>query len=1110
MKKIVLQPIRFLLFSFLMCLPFIGQTSRIMNEKKIPAAQKQDIVNGYGKDLHGEIIDYHSCHPEANSALLIRCQNNTDYIEWETEAAQKTNDPFVTFAWIAGYASGTSSRDHQYQLFVNDKPYFIIQTSKGASGADWKVSGPSDSELNFKYAKADGINDLYGYLFLKVRKSELNSEGKLRLKVTGDATNSSDWYMTFRYGYSNKVTITQEEVVLKGENGRQLQRVKVGIDHFSTPSDYKMTCEGKVVAQGKLNFGINYAYLTFDRVTSDVQKKIELTVNNQKKAYDFTLSPVRDYTVYLLSHSHVDIGYTELQSKVMELQCKNIDNAIDLAEKTADYPEDARFKWNCEVLWPLEGYLKNATPEKRKHFFDAVRRGQVGIDGLYSNELLGLCRPEELYHAFDFSNQLQKEDGIKIESSMISDVPGYSWGIVPAMAFNGIKYFSIGPNPFDRIGHTISTWGDKPFYWKSPSGKDKVLVWITSLGYATFHGGSLPRTEAAPLLSLLKKLNQTNYPYDMVMVRYTIGGDNGYPDIELPDYVKTWNEKYISPKLKISLTVPMFKDFESKYGTQLPTYSGDFTPYWEDGAGSSALETAMNRQSAERISQAEVLWSLTNPSKFPFNQFYDAWNNVLLYSEHTWGAHNSISEPESPFVKGQWAVKQLFALKADSISKALLNEVKTALTDPNARQNGVNVLNASSWNRNDLVTLPTGLIPGKGIMSLSDEDGNLCPLQKLTNGEYVFKSTVVPAMGNIFYKFSRSESQTKLQMSVTENTLENDFYKVVLDPMTGNISQLIRKSDNQNLAETEGLNAYVYTGSDASNPRTNPKPVIRKGEEGPVVCSLVVESDAPGCKKLTREVRLIAGTDRIDIINTVDKEKVLDKENVRFAFPFNISNPETRMDMAWAVVRPEKDQLAGANKNYYTIQRWVDVSNDKNGVTLASPDAPLLEVGGMLGEDWKKGPGQSWATHASSSSRLYSWVMNNSWHTNYKAYQEGPVVFNYSIWGHADFDAAIANRFGTSISQPLISIPAGKSINPVFVLDDETPIVITSIRPSEDGKGLIARLYNPTPVKAKTIIHSRLSKPVSVYAINDAKDQGIEIVPEIKLEGYGIRTIRVE
>jgi 3D-(3,5/4)-trihydroxycyclohexane-1,2-dione acylhydrolase (decyclizing) len=44
-----------------------------------------------------------------------------------------------------------------------------------------------------------------------------------------------------------------------------------------------------------------------------------------------------------------------------------------------------------------------------------------------------------------------------------------------AMAHAGVKYFSFGPNWFGRMGYTMATWQDKPFYWETPDGKHRVL-----------------------------------------------------------------------------------------------------------------------------------------------------------------------------------------------------------------------------------------------------------------------------------------------------------------------------------------------------------------------------------------------------------------------------------------------------------------------------------------------------------------------------------------------------------------------------------------------------------------------------------------------------------
>ncbi|MCB9263972.1 MAG: hypothetical protein H6558_02990 [Lewinellaceae bacterium] len=79
---------------------------------------------------------------------------------------------------------------------------------------------------------------------------------------------------------------------------------------------------------------------------------------------------------------------------------------------------------------------------------------------------------------------------------------------------------------------------------------------------------------------------------------------------------------------------------------------------------------------------------------------------------------------------------------------------------------------------------------------------------------------------------------------------------------------------------------------------------------------------------------------------------MLEDENVRFSFPFHIPESQARIDLAWAVMRPEQDQLKGANKNFFCPQRWVDLSNDEIGVTWANLDAPLAEIGGMYYQNW--------------------------------------------------------------------------------------------------------------------------------------------------------------
>ena len=82
-----------------------------------------------------------------------------------------------------------------------------------------------------------------------------------------------------------------------------------------------------------------------------VGKETDLTVE-VKSAQEIlarrslTLRPVRKWQVYLLPHSHVDIGYTQLQTKVERNHWRFIEQSIEASRRTADYPPGAQYKWN--------------------------------------------------------------------------------------------------------------------------------------------------------------------------------------------------------------------------------------------------------------------------------------------------------------------------------------------------------------------------------------------------------------------------------------------------------------------------------------------------------------------------------------------------------------------------------------------------------------------------------------------------------------------------------------------------------------------------------------------------------------------------------------------
>lgn len=785
----------------------------------------------------------------------------------------------------------------------------------------------------------------------------------------------------------------------------------------------------------------------------------------------------RKWTVCFFPHSHLDIGYTHRQDDVMKLQWRNLERALDLAERTKDYPDGARYRWNTEVTWPIAAYLKEyAGTEKAARLIQAIRDGVINVDMALGSILTGISRQEELMHIFDDAHEISRLTGVELNTAMMSDVPGQVWGMATAMAKNGVKYYSPGPNyvPFyGRIGNDRAAalhvkWGDRPFYWQSQAGTDKVLVWQAGRGYSWFHGWLANRIGVCglePVWSYLTELETEEFPYPTCYLRYTVHGDNGPPDTSMPDVIREWNERYESPQFRIATAKEFFTDFETRYGAQLPTHGGDMTPTWEDGAASTARETAMNRESSTRLAQTEVLWSMVNKESFPAKRFAEAWKNVVLFSEHTWGASASGSQPHSTFTKDLWAGKKAFADSAYQQSSALYSEALSPLNT--GEGNYLHVLNTNLWNRTDVVVLDSCIdLTGK---SLLDAAGKEIAIQHLSNGRWCFIAEDIPALSSAVYRIvplkKKATTPGKPSSMVTgENILNNGLVRVEIDPKKGTIRSLKVSGDPYEYAQGDGLNDYLYTGYITTNPRSIEQ--IRKItvlNNGEVAATLRVESEAPGCRVLWRDVTVYKGISRVDICNTLDKEDVVEPENVRFVFPFNIARPEVTMDLALSEIHPEREQLAGVNKHYYSLQNGLAVGDLEHAICLTTIDAPFVELGSPSGLDYRLNPrhGYGWWQSAQLSPVVYSWVMTNTWRTNYKASQEGMAVFRYSLQPCNPLDLNLKQR-GAEQESGLVAIRSNspQQVEQLFRLKGRNRIAVSSIKPMDDGQGYLVCLHN--------------------------------------------------
>jgi len=1055
-----------------------------------PSAGADHYVGGYRSSVDGETIHYHSPDPDADSALLVRGQNVAPSISWETEPMPDVHSDFTQFIWLAGIECAGFTGEvesHNFAFLINGQRWFTFRNAKDDTAKNWKITGKDGSELTFNAAMTDRAGDLFGYMTLRAPAKDFRPGKSLLLEVRGDNSGSPDWYMTFQHAFNFAPRVRAEPALLR-DAGREMQSLRLSLDNLNAGRTLSLRTPTQEIADTPLKIGANVLQIAVPEAKSPETVAIRFKLNGQLVQTDnIQVVPVkRKMKIYLLCYSHNDIGYTDLQADVERKQWKNLEEAIQLIHQTVDYPQDARYKWNMETIWALESYLKQASPAQQEEVFADIQAGTIGLSALYANMLTGLANAEEMPHFFDFARHLRSVYQIPMTTAVTSDVPGFSWGLVSAMAQSGVKYFATAPNSGDRIGYTLQAWGDKPFYWASQSGKERVLTWMAGASYASFHEGSLSQLGDEKIMNLLRKLDESSYPYDMVQLPYTLG-DNGGPDPTLANFVRHWNERYVTPRLIIATHEQMFREFEDRYGATLPVVQGDFTPYWEDGAVSTAYETALNRATADRLSQGETLWSMLAPAAYPASEYEAAWRNVAFFDEHTWGAHNSTEEPDLPFVKRQWETKREFALNADRQSREELEKVLHAPSKKEPSHKAIQVYNTNSWPRTDVVFLsPEESSAGDRVIGPS---GKLLRSQRLSTGELAVLVDNIPPFSSAELVLTPGNAGRGDSAKVTGNTLHNDFLSLSINPQTGAIASLKKNGVELVDAARGGLDEYLYVpGTDSRKAQGISNAHVRAKEKGDLVVSLLVEGDAPGAKHYSSEIRLVEGIDRVDVIAKIDKLAVRQKEAVHIAFPFSVPEGQLRYDVADGVVRPETDQLAGACKNFFSVESWVDISNREYGVTWATANAPLVELGEITAE-------QPWMKSIKTSSSIYSYVMNNYWHTNYKADQEGPVTFAYSIRPHAAFDATEAVKFGTERRQPLIvsvSGSPGPLHLPLMALSS-TKIIVFSIKPVAAANSWLVHVYNPTATDQTAELRWKDGERVSIRRSDAAGESGSSV-----------------
>lgn len=823
----------------------------------------------------------------------------------------------------------------------------------------------------------------------------------------------------------------------------------------------------------------------------NTQAHLTWTLNGRRWREDQTLNPKKKWTIFLVPHIHLDIGYSDYQAKVATIQSHDVDEALDMISKCPG------FRFSLDGQWSLEQFMKTRTPAQRQRAVQAMRDRRLFVPADYANLLTGFPTAETLIRSLYPSADFSRTHGTPFNYATITDVPSYSWSYASILASAGIKDLLGGSNNYrapvllqGRLNE------DSPIWWEGPDGQ-KVLLWYSRIYFQMQNLFGLPPLIAAGHDSLplfLQMYEHPGYRADAAILYGTqVENTDLFP--QQAELAQKWNGIYAYPHIQYSGFYAALQNIAKQFGDTIPTMRGGGGPYWEDGIASDAYYAAIERQNEDRAPSAEKLATLTglvNPLLAANKAGLDnMWRNIVLMDEHTFDAYDSVSEPASMQAVKQLAIKNQYAIDAQGQVDFLAREAMANLVNSiSAYPWDIMVFNTLNWKRSG----PVSIDLNKGNEIVDRSTGQAMPIEILdrhSKYDHVrFVAQNVPAVGYKVYEV-RPAPEPPPAKTGNITVIESPYYRVTLDPVAGAIESIYDKQLHRELVNEQSpyrFGQYLYvTGGDKSPntvlqySRVYPKPrlTVQPASGGSLVSVTHtpygwvarMKSQDTNTPAITTEVRLFDRAKKIEVVEEVDKKKVYTKEAVYFAFPFEMKQPEFQYEIQDGVIDPARDLYPGAGHEWFSVQHWVSVQQNGVSATVMPLDASLVTLGDIFRGDWLTRFGKRPGT-------IFSYAMNNYWDTNYAAGQGGCLRFRYVITSGHSTDAAKLSRMGWEEATPLeegrvstqdkaLKNPRPLSGREGSFLDVQGPddrqdpdLLLETWKPAEDGDGTILRFLD--------------------------------------------------
>lgn len=306
--------------------------------------------------------------------------------------------------------------------------------------------------------------------------------------------------------------------------------------------------------------------------------------------------------VIVVSKTHLDVGYTDYAEQVLR---RYVDVFIPAAVElgfAVNTTTQKRFVWTTGS-YLMKYYLEHASKPDRERFEQALRLGYVCYHALPLTTHTELMSEELFSYGLSIAKRLDETYHRVTIAAKMTDVPGHTIAIVPALAQAGISYLHIGVNGSSRVPQVPAL-----FCWRY-GGEEIAVSYAGAYGDATV-------IESGVALEFQHAMDNAGPPKRE----------------EIDAFFASLAIKYPNATIEAGTLDDFARELPAVWNT-LPVVTEEIADTWIHGVASDPLKTAR----AKRLLSLCDKWLAEGSLQRGSNKYEAAMEQLLLVCEHTWG-----------------------------------------------------------------------------------------------------------------------------------------------------------------------------------------------------------------------------------------------------------------------------------------------------------------------------------------------------------------------------------------------------------------------------------------------------------------------------------------